>query len=424
MPPLDSRKTNPNDAARGISAIGRYRVLRILGKGGMSEVYLGYDDRAGEPVAIKLMSANLADDPLQLERFERETLLTTKLNHTNIVRGLDSGRDAATKRRYLVLEYVDGPSALAEVERKQRLEVNDAVHIAMAIGRALEHLHARSFIHRDIKPDNILLSPCGEAKLIDLGLVRWEDGNGASLTATSDGFGTSYYMPIEQALNAHFVDPRSDIFALGATLYHLLTGQVPFSGEDHHEVTRKKDAGFFTEASKLNPRVPAELDAIISRMMARDPRQRFQTSGDLLAALEDGNLITGLPSYADLGQAVRGTKPKAPPENGPTQPDLRLRASKLKKSKSQEPWIIRYKDRTGNWVVRKAMTEQLLRSLQRGRLQGQIYAARRPRQRYRPLSDFPEFQAHFAAPQPIVPEVVRKISFCRRMLAKIGFGFF
>src|SRR5579871_208863 len=256
MPPTDSRKPNRQDAARGINAIGRYRVLRLVGKGGMSEVYLGYDDRAGEPVAIKLMSANLADDPLQLERFERETLLTQKLNHINIVRGLDAGRDVATKRRYLVLEYVDGPSALVEVERQKRLEINDAVQIAMAIGRALEHLHAGGFVHRDIKPDNILLSPCGEAKLIDLGLVKWEENGSASLTATSDGFGTSYYMPIEQALNAHFVDARSDIFALGATLYHLLAGRVPFPGEDHREVTRAKDAGVFMPASQYNPRVP------------------------------------------------------------------------------------------------------------------------------------------------------------------------
>src|SRR5579871_6324176 len=169
MPPTDSRKPNRQDAARGINAIGRYRVLRLLGKGGMSEVYLGYDDRAGLPVAIKLMSENLAEDPLQLERFERETILTKRLDHPNIVRGLDSGRDVTTKRRYLVLEYVDGPSALLQVERHKRLEINDSVHIAIAIGRALEYLHSHNFIHRDIKPDNILLSPCGEAKLIDLG---------------------------------------------------------------------------------------------------------------------------------------------------------------------------------------------------------------------------------------------------------------
>ncbi len=424
MPPIDSRKSNRQEAARGINAIGRYRVLRLLGKGGMSEVYLGYDDRAGVPVAIKLMSANLAEDPLQLERFERETLLTQRLHHDNIVRGLDAGKDVATKRRYLVLEYVDGPSALAEVERQKQLEINDAVQIAMAIGRALEHLHAGGFVHRDIKPDNILLSPCGEAKLIDLGLVRWEENGSASLTATSDGFGTSYYMPIEQALNAHFVDARSDIFALGATLYHLLAGRVPFPGEDHREVTRMKDTGVFTAASKFNPKVSVELDEILSRMMARDPRQRFQTSSDMLAAFDGANLVTGLPSYADLGQAVRGAKPKAPPENGPTEPDLRLRASKLKKSKSQEPWIIRFKDAKGDWIIRRATTEQLFRALKRGRLNGQIYAARRTSQPYRPLSDYPEFKSYAQAPELVEAPVLRKVGFCRRMLAKIGFGAF
>jgi serine/threonine-protein kinase len=420
MPPLDSRKPNQPDAVRGLKAIGRYRVLRLLGKGGMSEVYLGYDDRAGLPVAIKLMSENLAEDPLQLERFERETILTKRLDHPNIVRGLDSGRDVTTKRRYLVLEYVDGPSALLQVERHKRLEINDSVHIAIAIGRALEYLHSHNFIHRDIKPDNILLSPCGEAKLIDLGLVRWEDTGGASLTATSDGFGTSYYMPIEQALNAHFVDPRSDIFALGATIYHLLAGRVPFPGEDHREVTRMKDAGTFAPASSFNPRVQPQLDSILSRMLARDPRQRYQTATDMLDALEGARLTTGLPSYADLGQAVRATGPKAPQENGPTQPDLRLRASKLKKSRSQDLWIVRFKGRKDAWVYKKGTTEQLIKALAEGRFPEQTFAARRRGQRFRPLADFPEFQSHFAPSTP----VVRKVSFCRRMLAKIGLGLF
>src|SRR5262245_19978313 len=416
MRPLEPlRATTPGGP--GLQTLGRYRLLRLLGKGGMSEVYLGYDPRAGQPVAVKLMSERLAEDMLQLHRFERETLLTKRLEHSNIVRGLDSGRDPATKRRYLVLEYVDGPSALTLMERQKRLDVNDVVHIGLATGRALQHLHARNMIHRDIKPDNILLSPCGEAKLIDLGLVRFEDPDGEPLTLTSDGLGTSYYMPVEQGLNAHFVDARSDLFALGATLYHLVTGRVPFPGNDHHEVMRMKDAGHYTPASLFNPRVPAVLEAILNRLMPRDPRQRYRTAGDFLVDLDEARLTTGLPSYADLGQALRDP-PKDKPETkvDQTRPDLRLRASQLKKSRTADLWIIRYQDRQGWWKIRKATTSQLLKALKANRFAGQVEGARRPRHKFRPLTDFPEFHSHFTKEAPAStmprPNLYRRVLSC------------
>jgi serine/threonine-protein kinase len=402
-----------------LQTLGRYRLLRLLGKGGMSEVYLGYDPRAGQPVAVKLMSERLAEDLQQLHRFERETLLTKRLEHPNIVRGFDSGRDPASKRRYLVLEYVDGPSALSLMERRKQVDVNDVVHIGLAIGRGLKHLHARNLIHRDIKPDNILLSPCGEAKLIDLGLVKIEEPDGEPLTLTSDGLGTSYYMPLEQGLNAHFVDPRSDLFALGATLYHLVTGRVPFPGNDHHEVMRMKDAGHYTPASLYNRRVPAVLEAILNRLLARDPRQRYRSAGDFLVDLDGAGLVTGLPSYADLGQALRDP-PKMTAENkiDPTRPDLRLRVSQLKKSRSADLWIVRYQDRQGWWKIRKATTGQLLTALKANRFSGQVQGARRPRHKFRPLSDFPEFHAYF--PRPDSSPSLARPNLYRRLLSCFG----
>jgi serine/threonine protein kinase len=416
MRPMEPIRAN-TPAGPGLQTLGRYRLLRLLGKGGMSEVYLGYDARAGQPVAVKLMSERLAEDILQLHRFERETTLTKRLEHPNIVRGLDSGRDAASKRRYLVLEYVDGPSALALMERQQRLDVNDTVHIALAIGKALQHLHARNLIHRDIKPDNILLSPCGEAKLIDLGLVKWEEPDGEPLTLTSDGLGTSYYMPLEQGLNAHFVDARSDLFALGATIYHLVTGRVPFPGDDHHEVMRMKDAGRYTPASLFNRQVPAALEAILNRLLARDPRQRYRSAGDFLEDLDSAHLTTGLPSYADLGQALRAQPPETQGTKvEPTRPDLRLRASQMKKSRTAELWIIRYQDRQGFWKIRKASTAQLLEALKAKRFTGQIQGARRPRHKFRPLSDFPEFHTHFERAAPALP----RPNFYRRVLSCFG----
>src|SRR5262249_5674656 len=152
------------------------------------------------------------------------------------------GQDRSSGKHYLVLEYVDGPSAHALLQRFGRLAVGDAVHIALDIARALEHAHSRSIVHRDIKPDNILLTQSGVAKLSDLGLAKRTD-EASNLTAARQGFGTPYYMPYEQAMNAKYADGRSDIYALGATLYHLVTGEIPFSGATHLEIVEKKNIG-------------------------------------------------------------------------------------------------------------------------------------------------------------------------------------
>ncbi len=430
MSTLPQRMPGPHTDGGESRVVGGCRLLRMLGKGGMSEVYLGYHLKEGKPVAVKVIGENISHDSIQLDRFLREGILSRSLNHPNIVRGLDSGRDSATKRRYLVLEYIDGPSAQLFVDRNHRLDVNDAGHIALGIAKGLSHLHGKGYVHRDIKPDNILLSPCGQAKLIDLGLAKWEKNNGEPLTATNDGFGTSYYMPIEQALNAHFVDARSDIFALGATLYHLLTGRVPFPGEDHREVMRMKDAGHYTPVSLLNPSVPAEFEAILNKMLARDPRQRYRSCHELIEALQRARLGRGLPSYADLGLAVRiPDRREKTQENkiDATQPDLRLKRSNLKKSNSQTGWFVRYRNRQGMWKMRRATTEQLLKALRSKRFPGPVFGSRQLDSRFRPLADYPEFHVYFPEPKivtPKLPGAPARYGFCRRMLARIGFGLF
>src|SRR5262249_16945853 len=167
-------------------------------------------------------------------------------------------RDPQTGRPFLVLEYVDGPSCQFLLDRTGPLAVRDAVRIALDVALGLEYLHARQLVHRDIKPGNILLTTSGVAKLGDLGLAK-SLNESSELTGLHAGFGTSWYMPYEQVLNARFVDGRSDIFALGATLYHLLTGQVPFAGANHAEVVARKERGEYTPASALNRSVPADL---------------------------------------------------------------------------------------------------------------------------------------------------------------------
>lgn len=405
----------------GLHQIGGYRLLRLLGQGGMAEVYLGYDGQAGFPVAVKVLAANLSNDQVQIGRFEREAQLTTRLNHLNIVRGLDSGLDARTGRRYLVLEYIDGPNAEIVLEQRGRFDVTEVAHIALAMARALEHLHVRQFVHRDIKPANILLSPDGEAKLADLGLVKWSDKSISQLTATWAGFGTSNYMPLEQALNAHFVDGRSDIFALGATLYHLVTGRVPFPGDDHNEIIRMKEAGHFTPARMLNSDIPHSLESILSKMLSRDPRQRFQTASELIVAFEKTGLAAGLPSYADLSQLHR--EPTIAPSTEPTRPDLRV-AQERDREKSDEKtiWYLSYKGRKGDFCLRKGTTDQVIDAVRSGKLQGKVLASRQRDRHFRPLLDYPEFHAlhdHVSDPSKYKRDR-RRLSWCQRIATGVA----
>ena len=422
------RPTHEPPPKEALHALGHYRLLRILGRGGMSEVYLGYDLNARQLVAVKVLTEELANDPLQVHRFEREAELTTQLHHANIIRGFDNGRDAATGRYYLVLEYVDGPTAQQILDRSGRLSVSDVVHIGLALAQALKHLHDRNYIHRDIKPDNILLSPDGDTKLADLGLVKWDDGNAAPLTAVDAGFGTSHYMPVEQTANAHFVDERSDIFALGATLYHLLTGRVPFPGDNHQEVTRMKQRGVFTPPALLNPTVPLALEVILTQMLDANPERRYHTADEVISALLRSRLITRLPNFAAKGESRPDPlADELASLSQPTRPDLRLKASNHRKTRAARWWFLKFRDRRGQFSTRKATTARVVTELKNGRLR-KAFATREFGGKLRPLAEFPEFHAYFATapstkPVPITPP--RRLT-CRYRctLTSLGLGLF
>jgi serine/threonine-protein kinase len=317
----------PTSSGHHLRALGEFRLLRRLGEGGMGSVYLAYKEDAAQQFAIKVLSDQLALNRAYLDRFHREAKSGTLLNHPNIVRCIAAGQDPATGKHYLVMEYVDGPSSHALLDRFDRLPVGDVVHIALDIARALEYLHARNYVHRDIKPDNILITQAGLAKLADLGLAKRMD-DASQLTATHQGFGTPYYMPYEQAISAKRADSRSDIYALGATLYHLLTGEVPFKGESPGEIAEKKLEGDFIPAHVINPEVPPLLDGILARMMARNPRDRFQTASELIVHLERSQLAAALPSFVELDQALTDplvrARLTAPAEA--TRPDLQTLA--------------------------------------------------------------------------------------------------
>ena len=282
-------------------------------------------------------------------------------------------------------------------QRQGRLSVGDAVHIVLDIARALEHCHSRNIVHRDIKPDNILITQSGMAKLTDLGLAKRTD-EASHLTAARQGFGTPYYMPYEQALNAKYADGRSDIYALGATLYHLVAGEVPFQGVNHLEIVDKKNIGDFPPASSYNPEVPAALDDILSKMLAREPADRYQTASDLIVDLERSGLAAAVPSFIDADRAMQDPVMRqrltAPAQ--PTAPDLHIPRPDLvpeAAESSPDVWYLRYRDNGGRWCKAKLTTEQVVKRLRELRFSPDVEASHHHENEFKPLGSFAEFTA-------------------------------
>lgn len=318
---MPERNRDPDGTAGVPRAVAGFRLLRKIGEGGMSAVYQSYDVSGNRPVAVKLLADHLSGQPEFVGRFYREARLSRVLEHANIVQGYASGYDADERKHYLVLELIDGPTAHGALSRLGTLPVGIVVRIGIDIARALEFLHDRQYVHRDVKPDNILLHPGGTAKLADLGLAKRLNDE-SQLTSIHQGVGTSYYMPYEQAVNANLVDGRSDIFALGATLYHLLTGEVPYPGATHDEIVREKWGGTFRRLRDVNPEVPAEVAELIEATLACDPRARIQRAGQLAKALDATRRAERLPVFP------RDDFPPAddpgPPSDAPTRADFRF----------------------------------------------------------------------------------------------------
>src|SRR5207248_6346606 len=218
-----------------------------------------------------------------------------------------------------------------------------------------------------------------------------------------------WYMPYEQVLNARVVDGRSDIFALGATLYHLLTGAVPFPGVNHAEVVANKRRGDFQPASELNPSVPSDLDAILRRMLARDPRRRFQSASELVAVLEQSRLADSLPSFVDVELAMRDPEARSRLTSGSqkTSPDLRLPEPRADEPTDLQPraiepsevWHLRFRDPNGQWYTRRATTNQLLHGLREGFWPVGTEVARGGTRQFRPIATYAEFRKYVTGPQ-------------------------
>jgi serine/threonine-protein kinase len=390
----------PSDPGSELRRLGSYRLLRKLGEGGMGAVYLGYHESEARQVALKVLGETLTSNQAFVDRFYREVKSGVLLNHPNIVRTLAGGQDQATGKHYLVLEFVDGPSARELLDARGPLSIGDAVHIALDVARGLEHAHSRNVIHRDIKPDNILLARTGVAKLSDLGLAKRVD-EASHLTATRQGFGTTAYMPYEQAVNARKADGRSDIYALGATLYHLATGKVPFPGDNHLDVVERKKIGEFTPAGELNAAVPRILDEILSRMLAREPHDRYQTVSELIVDLERSRLAARVPEYADPERALQDpwVRARLTTSTEPTSPDLDARRATPANgspanpaNQSEDVWLVRYRNKAGRVCKGRVSTRSVVERLRAGRFPPDAEARRAPDGPFRPLRSFAEFR--------------------------------
>ena len=204
----------------------RYRLEERVGSGGMSSVYRAFDPTLERWVAIKLMHRDISSDPDQLERFRREARAVARLNHPHVVTVIDAGEDDGAP--YIVFEYVEGETLKDRIKRQGRLPVSEAVAYAIEIGRALECAHEHRLVHRDVKPQNVLIDPDGRAKVTDFGIARSLEAHG--LTAPGRVLGTTDYVSPEQALG-HDVTQQSDIYSLGVVLYEMLTGEPPFRAE-------------------------------------------------------------------------------------------------------------------------------------------------------------------------------------------------
>jgi eukaryotic-like serine/threonine-protein kinase len=278
---------------------GRYRLEARIGTGGMSSVYRAIDETLERPVAIKLMNREIATDSDQLERFRREARAVAQLSHPHIVGVIDYGEDQG--RPYIVLEYVEGETLKERIRRNGELDVSEAVAYAIEIARALGCAHARHIVHRDVKPQNVLIDEEGSAKVTDFGIARSLDDDG--LTADGRVLGTTDYVSPEQALG-HDVSGQSDLYSLGIVLYEMLTGSVPFRGENQVAVAMKHVREELPDVQTLRPEVSASLAAVIDRATAKDLHERYRSDEELIADLEDVLALEAARSGSATGEAT------------------------------------------------------------------------------------------------------------------------
>ncbi|MFH1228661.1 MAG: tetratricopeptide repeat protein [Planctomycetota bacterium] len=264
------------------NTFGKYILERKLGQGGMGAVYLALDPALNRKVALKIITSNDAE---LLERFQREAQAVAKLKHPNIVQVYEAG--AAGKQHYFTMDYIEGISLEQAISSAKRPNIQNIARIVLQVASALHYAHGQHIIHRDIKPANIMITKQGQAYITDFGLAKQLTGLDRSLTMSGTAIGTPNYMSPEQAQGKKDeVDPRSDIFSLGATMYHCLTGRMPFAGNEIYEVISKVINVDPPAPSTIVRIIPKDLETICLKCLNKDKAKRYQTAGELARDLK------------------------------------------------------------------------------------------------------------------------------------------
>jgi eukaryotic-like serine/threonine-protein kinase len=261
---------------------GRFEILELIGKGGMSSVFKAHDRLLDRIVAIKVLHPHFTEDEEYVERFRREARSVAQLSHPNIVTVIDRGEDAG--RQYIVFEYVEGENLKQLLERTGPMSVHEALDMALQMARALSFAHGRGLIHRDVKPQNVLLNAEGQAKMTDFGIARSVDVQGVTITGTV--LGTSEYIAPEQARGQQ-VDAQTDVYSLGVVLYELLTGNVPYDGDNFVTVALRHVNEPVPSVLERRPDAPPRLALAVEQAMAKSPGERYESMDELVGELED-----------------------------------------------------------------------------------------------------------------------------------------
>ncbi len=271
---------------------GRYEVRELIGRGGMAEVYIGYDSRLSRTVAIKVLRSDLARDPMFQTRFRREAQSAAALNHPAIVSVYDTGEDDVTTPSgnrahvpYIVMEYVEGHTVRSLLTDGTAVPIDEATEIVIGVLSALAYSHREGIVHRDIKPGNVMLTPTGQVKVMDFGIARAMADSAATMTQTHAVVGTAQYLSPEQA-RGEVVDARSDIYSTGCLLYELLTGQPPFSGDSAVAVAYQHVREVPKAPSEVASDIPEALDRIVLKALAKDREERYPDAAAMRADLE------------------------------------------------------------------------------------------------------------------------------------------
>lgn len=266
---------------QGLILDNRYKIISKIGVGGMADVFKGEDTLLGRPVAVKILHSNFAGDDDFVARFKREAQAAGKLSHPNIVSMYDVGFDQGY--HYIVMEYIEGETLKEYITRHERLSIDNAVKFTIAIAEGLEHAHAMGIVHCDIKPHNVLITKQGRIKVTDFGIARAMNA-GTTMMYTNSIMGSAHYLSPEQA-SGKPVNGSTDIYSLGAVLYEMLTGRVPYEGETPISVALKHVRERLIPPTRYNPSIPTLLEAAVIKALAKRPEDRFSNITEMIAAL-------------------------------------------------------------------------------------------------------------------------------------------